>query len=80
MVIVPFTSARLDRRCNLATCAFFSANSYDFLDRDCVAQADAVSRAVTAELGSPMGLLRAEDLQRVLSSLANVFGLIHWSD
>ena len=72
VVVVAFTTARLDRRRELANCAFFRAGEFG-LSADCVAQAETIAGIPSGRLDpTPVGVLDTSALRHVIASIGNV--------
>lgn len=80
VLVVPFTSQAIERRRSLATCAFFDAGSYSTLDKPCVAQAEMIRPVPIHYLDRLAACLSTNDLNRVLTAIANVFVIPTYMD
>lgn len=75
VLVVPFTSQSFARRRQLPTSVEFDANSgYNFIGKECVAQAEMIFRIERGELHELAGTISEDDMNRLRDALACVFG------
>lgn len=76
VLVIPFTSKQLEKRKQLAYCAYFAAGAFG-QDLDCVAKADQLTVMDKTEINFPagkIGTLSYAQLERVFQALDAALG------
>lgn len=74
VVVVPFTTQKLERRKLLKNCVFFRAGQCGLLE-DCVAKADEITRILTTEINwqkGKLGRLLVPDMAKIVRAIRYV--------
>src|SRR5687767_623900 len=75
-VVVPFTTKQIDESSKQPNCVAFRAGEFG-LDKDCVAQAEAIAQFEIAELDAeagPIGRLDDERMREIILAIGYVIG------
>lgn len=71
VIVVPFTSQKLDKRKGLPSCVFFHAGQ-NGLTKDCVAKTDEITRILKTEINwerGKIGRLSAPQMQKIVDAV-----------
>jgi mRNA-degrading endonuclease toxin of MazEF toxin-antitoxin module len=74
VVAIPLTTERLSERYHLPNCVFFQRGSFG-LEKDCVAQAEAITSLDKSDLdidGGPIGTVDSTSLRSMIRAIGNV--------